>query len=313
MKILLSDYLICPTCLPREIKLALKVGERSGDDVLEGVLVCHECDARYLVADGIAYLFPLTSDAAETRQSKYQREEVISSYLWAHFADLLEDPDSSDSYEKWAAQVDAGGGLALDIGCAVGRFTFELGLKSDLAIGLDSSVGFIRVARELLMNRRTAFGLILEGRLVEIRIIALPDYWDTNKVEFIVGNALALPFPHDCFSFVSSLNLVDKLPKPLKHLEEIDRVARRNGSQFLFSDPFSWSSDICDEKEWLGGSTSGEYAGPGLENVARILEEGIGTTALPWRLGARGGIWWKIRNHRNHFELIRSCFIKAAR
>ena len=33
----------------------------------------------------------------------------------------------------------------------------------------------------------------------------------------------------------------------------------------------------------------------------------------PWRVAGRGSAWWKIRTHVNHFELIRSCFVKAER
>jgi hypothetical protein len=32
-----------------------------------------------------------------------------------------------------------------------------------------------------------------------------------------------------------------------------------------------------------------------------------------WKVNDHGHIWWKIRTHSNHFELIRSCFIKAQR
>jgi hypothetical protein len=42
-----------------------------------------------------------------------------------------------------------------------------------------------------------------------------------------------------------SLNMVDKLPKPLVHLAEINRLAQISGAQFLFSDPFSWSKEVA--------------------------------------------------------------------
>jgi len=128
-----------------------------------------------------------------------------------------------------------------------------------------------------------------------------------------VADAQALPFRSHCFSCVASLNLVDKLPKPLLHLNEMSRAAMRTGAQLLFSDPFSWSVAYAKEEDWLGGRDSGAYAGEGLDNVQAILEGQAREIDPPWTAENRGEVWWKIRNHRHHFELIRSCFIKAVR
>jgi SAM-dependent methyltransferase len=313
MKRIVVEYLVCPNCLPREEKLLLQADESSGEEIWKGFLECGHCDSRYPIDEGIACLLPMPPWASDARESKYERGETVSSYLWAHYSDLYGDPDSSGSYAEWAALIEPGAELALDVGCAAGRFAFELSRKSDFIIGLDSSRGLIRSARELLINRRASFELATEGRLTEERMVQLPEPRDGWKVEFIVGDALALPFPGGVFSTVSSLNLIDKLPKPLKHLGEIGRVAKRRGAQFLFSDPFSWSPEICGEDEWLGGLTDGEFAGPGLENIVRILKEGKAGAYGKWNIERLGEIWWKIRNHRNHFELIRSCFVKARR
>jgi SAM-dependent methyltransferase len=141
----------------------------------------------------------------------------------------------------------------------------------------------------------------------------LPETWNSEGVEFIVGDILRLPFPSRLFNTVASLNLLDKVPFPLKHLKEMNRVAKEHGAQFLFSDPFSWTSDIAKEKDWLGGTLKGPYAGRGINNVLSLLRGKDGEISPRWNVEKEGDIWWKIRNHRNHFELIRSCFIKAIR
>jgi len=127
------------------------------------------------------------------------------------------------------------------------------------------------------------------------------------------GDVLRLPFWGNSFSSVASLNLVDKIPSPLAYLREINRVARDKTSQFLFSDPFSWSSDIAKEGEWLGGTTEGPYAGKGVDNIRSLLTTGSEGFLPGWKIEKQDHIWWKIRNHKNHFELIRSCFIQAIR
>jgi hypothetical protein len=128
-----------------------------------------------------------------------------------------------------------------------------------------------------------------------------------------VGDIQALPFRSAQFSSVASLNLVDKVPRPLLHLQEMNRVAKRRDAQFLFSDPFSWSEAITPAKHWLGGTENGSFSGRGRDNVMALLN-GRGDHMLPpWRIEQNGDLWWKIRTHENHFELIRSCFIKAGR
>ena len=106
---------------------------------------------------------------------------------------------------------------------------------------------------------------------------------------------------------------MEKVPDPLLHLAEANRVLREKDSMFLFSDPFSWSSDIAEEKYWLGGTEKGKYSGRGINNVFSLLQGKDGEISPIWTVEKEGDIWWKIRNHRNHFELIRSCFIKAIR
>jgi hypothetical protein len=93
----------------------------------------------------------------------------------------------------------------------------------------------------------------------------------------------------------------------------MNRVTKTKDAQFLFSDPFSWSTEVANEEAWLGGKNSGSYAGAGIENIIALLK-GHKNKLLPeWSIEKHGHVWWKIRNHSNHFELIKSCFFKAER
>lgn len=313
MKSVLIDLLVCPTCLPLEKELVCQAEERRGDDILSGILKCDGCATPYPIQDGIVSLFPRSSAKKREGPSKYESSLVVSSYLWSHFADLLEDEEASRAYKDWAHLIEYQNGFSLDTGCAVGRFTFEMGTKSDFAVGIDNSYAFIWTARELMNNRRLEVSLREEGLLTRERLIQLPENWSMDKVEFIVGDAQTLPFRPRTFSALASLNLVDKVPLPLKHLQEMDRVAREKGAQFLFSDPFSWSSEVAREEDWLGGTLEGPYGGEGADNVISLLTGKKGKFSHPWKIDKQGHIWWKIRTHRNHYELIRSCFIKAIR
>jgi len=307
------NMLICPACLPEEKALKIRKVKEEGEDILEGSLSCPRCKSVYPIRDGIAFLDPASFQGKPGSGSKYETPAVLSSYLWSHYADLLSDPEATGAYGEWADLVAPRSGMAIDAGSAVGRFTFEMSLKSEFAVGVDNSLAFVRCARQLMRDRRITMALKEEGRLARKETLSLPEAWDSRRVEFVVADAQALPFRSGAFSSLASLNLVDKLPFPARHLGEISRLAARKDAQFLFSDPFSWSEEAAEEREWLGGTQQGPYAGRGLQNIMAVLTRETSTGWPAWKIKRQGHVWWKIRTHANHFELIRSCYLKAVR
>jgi uncharacterized protein YbaR (Trm112 family) len=312
MKKQLLDLLICPRCLPQENSLTLEGGHETDGDIERGSLVCHQCGSRFPLVDGVALLDPYATDS-QRLVNKYETDEVVSSYLWSHFSDLMDDEQASQAYAAWAGMIQPQGGVALDAGCAVGRFTFEMSARSDFAIGIDTSHAFVQTARRLMRERGLVVSLKDEGMLRREMAIVLPETWRLDRVEFIVANALALPFPRKSAAIFSSLNLVDKVPSPLVHLREMNRVTRDEDAQFILSDPFSWSQEAAPVAEWLGGTIEGRFSGKGLTNIAALLGEKQGDLAPHWRVCEPGSVWWKIRTHSNHYELIRSCYVHASR
>jgi uncharacterized protein YbaR (Trm112 family) len=313
MKRLLLDILICPVCLPQENNLVCQPLDKDDEDIITGSLQCGLCRTVFPIQEGIAFLIPGASTTNKEPSSKYERSSLISSYLWSHYSDLLGDAEASSAYTEWAEMFVYNPGFSLDPGCAAGRFTFEMSNKSDFAVGIDSSRSFIHKARELMKNRKLEVRLAEEGMLEKEQTIFLPQTWEGDKVEFIVGDTQSLPFRARSFSNLASLNMVDKVPYPLVHLKEMNRVATRQDAQFLFSDPFSWSSEVARKEDWLGGTSEGRYPGRGLDNVFSLLTGQKGELRPPWKIEKRGHIWWKIRNHHNLFELIRSWYIMAHR
>ena len=56
---------------------------------------------------------------------------------------------------------------AFDIGCAVGRSTFELARVFDEVVGMDFSQAFIAKCQELKMTGVAKYDMTVEGALVE--------------------------------------------------------------------------------------------------------------------------------------------------
>ncbi len=312
MKKDLLDILICPSCLPEENPLLEKVKQANNGDIIEGMLKCKKCGKEYPIREGLGFLDPDNIDEPISG-NRYEASSMVFSYLWSHYADLLNDPQASQAYSTWADMLQESSGLCLDIGSAVGRFSFDMTQKFDFVIGLDNSVAFMRAARELMKHRHKKLDLIDEGALTLEARLQLPEEWNSNKVEFIVADALALPFTSRSFKAISSLNVLDKVSIPIRHLIEMNRVATDNKAQFLLSDPFSWSEEVAAKDNWLGGKENGDYSGKGIDNVWSLLQGKDGLIKPEWRPDQKGHVWWKIRTHSNHFELIRSCYLKATR
>ena len=312
MKEQLLELIVCPNCLPREYSLAADIVEESDGDIETGTLKCPHCASLFAVEEGVALLDPSDTENKKSG-NKYETDEVVSSYLWSHYGDVLGDEQASQAYSNWAGLMRPQDGIAIDAGGAVGRFTFEMSARCDFAVGIDNSRAFIRAARRLMRERSLVVSLKDEGLLRKEVTIRLPEEWRSDKVEFVVADALALPFRERTFALFASLNLVDKVPSPFRHLREMNRVTRDRRAQFLLSDPFSWSTEAAPVDEWMGGKAEGRYAGKGLANIAAVLSDSGSGLVPAWHLGELGDVWWKIRTHTNHFELIRSCYVHAYR
>ena len=313
MKKWLNEKLLCPECIPEEMPLDLDINEEQDEDVIEGRLVCSDCGRTYPIHKGVAVLLPEKSSSVLSNGTGYNSRGMLSAYLWSHFCDFFNDPDATDAYRVWSSYFKGTNGYALDIGCAVGRLSFEMSKTYSHVIGIDTSKTFIEKARELLIKKRLDFDLIIEGHIAERRSCELDGQWNYDNMEFIVADALALPFPKSLFSTVSSVNVLEKVPDPLLHLAEANRVLREKDSMFLFSDPFSWDESVMGSELWLGGKPDGKYKGRGMDNINRILSDGDGVFDPPLEIIEKKDITWKIRKTANLWEHINSQSVVATR
>lgn len=311
MKEFLLPHLICPACLPKEHPLDVKIRKRNrhcDTDIQSGELLCPACRRSFPIKDGVATLLVHQESCA----IRYEDQDMVSRYLWSHYSDLLTGQETDCSPFFWGTLLERGA-AAFDAGCSVGRLVFEMGTMGEWAVGCDLSGSFISAARDFMNNRRCKFSLPLEGNLRELFDIAMPDSWHTEKVEFIVADAQYIPFRRETFQQVSSLNLLDRVPYPLAHLYEMNRVAARKSAAFLFADPFSWLTSPAPEERWLGGCATGRYAGRGRDIVKGLLQGKDSVLRPSWQVEKTGQHRWLLRTHQNHRELICSDFMVGKR
>lgn len=314
MKQWVADKLICPECRKKAVPLKLKINEAVSDDVVSGQLSCPECHSHYPIERGIAIVLPQKTRNIINEKNGYNAPQMLSAYLWSHFADLFNDPKAGDAYKVWSESLQfAAGDSALDVGCSVGRLSFELAKTHDKVIGIDTSFAFIQKARKIVRQKSLDFEMIVEGHLTEPCHYQFDSTYNFDGIDFIVADALALPFNEQDFATVAAINILEKVPEPLDHLKEVNRVLQAESATFLFSDPFSWDEKISPPECWLGGNGSAHFSPRGIDTIHRIFSGEFGIFTPPFSIKTKGDVSWKIRKTENLWEYITSQFLVGHR
>ena len=144
---------------------------------------------------------------------------------------------------------------ALDIGCAVGRSSFELAQYCPEVIGLDFSARFIQVATRLRDHESFTYTLTEEGDLHSYHHAMLADLGlaeTASRVQFFQADACNLKPLYQDFDLVVAANLIDRLYKPRQFLEEIAK-RMSSGGILVLSSPYTWLTEHTPHDEWLGG------------------------------------------------------------
>jgi putative 4-mercaptohistidine N1-methyltranferase len=129
-------------------------------------------------------------------------------------------------------------GRALDLGCAVGRSSLELGRHFDDVLGIDFSARFVAEAQRMQLERRANVSVPREGSAFDEVLLELPEA-ATGTVGFEQGDACALRPDLGQFDFVLMANLIDRLPDPAKCLACLPDILSSSG-WLVITSPYTW-------------------------------------------------------------------------
>lgn len=194
----------------------------------------------------------------------YETERALSEYLLFHYGSPAQTmpwsfgPVAALSYPARCvsecldtARLPAQA-RAVDLGCAVGRATFELARHCSEVVGIDYSHRFIEVARHLQQHGSTSYGYLEEGLLTTHATAEVPAEIDRQRVTFEQGDAEALRSDLGQFDVVLMANLVDRLRDPSRCLSALPSLLRTGGQLFLTT-PCTWLQQYTPQSHWLGG------------------------------------------------------------
>ena len=196
----------------------------------------------------------------------YESEKLLSEYLFFHYATPSEVsgglpvPESALDFPARVVRelidLDRSAVRALDVGCAVGRSSFELARVVPHVLGIDFSSAFIDAAKSLKISGSARCSVAVEGRNTKAMTVCVPVDVDRMRVDFEVGDAMDLPVTLGQFDIVLAANLLCRLPDPKTFLARLPALVRPGG-QLVLATPFSWLSEYTAEECWLGGQDGG--------------------------------------------------------
>ncbi len=140
----------------------------------------------------------------------------------------------------------------LDLGCAVGRSSFELARHCARVMGIDYSQRFIDAARQLQAQGQLPFAYTEEGELTTEAIAIVPADIERSCVSFEQGDAMSLRSDLGAFEVVLMANLIDRLPEPRRCLTRLPLLVKAGG-RLVITSPYTWLEEYTPRNNWLGG------------------------------------------------------------
>ena len=264
--------LYCTACRsftgkPVQHKLTLIPGEESGKFVITGYLECPNCGKQYPVLDGV----PRFIDSVACSP------DIFAQYLDAQYGML------NNAYWKKMNSF-RHGKLHLDIGCGVGRYTFECG-RTGFSVGIDANAEYLKRAAAFQRGEAIKY----ERKTRELASVdEVSDFQASENVMFVLADAHDPPFRMETFDSISALNVIDSSRYPLTLLGQADAMLKPGGT-LLLSAPYCWS-DKGDQEPLETADTAPHDFLIQMLTGRRLPETGLNyrivqkKTRIPWRL-----------------------------
>lgn len=154
----------------------------------------------------------------------------------------------------------------LDIGCGVGRTPYDLAelYPNSTFIELDYAYNMLIKANQILFSGENIIVDLSDDGFGKLEI---PGKNLSRNVTLIQADAMKLPFKQNVFDCVLNTFLIDRLPDPVKSIQESVRVLKPDGL-FILTDPLNF----LDEKLWSKLGTFEKVCKAVEDNGVKIIE-----------------------------------------
>ncbi|MCP4849201.1 MAG: methyltransferase domain-containing protein [Verrucomicrobiaceae bacterium] len=238
----------------------------------------------------------------------YDSQELLDQYLLFHYGSPEEilpypgGPGSALDFPRRSVveniDTTVSRRRALDLGCAVGRSSFELSVFCSEVVGIDSSEQFVAAAEYLRKRPELAYRRLEEGVISTELVARRPEYSNPERIRFETGDALNLDEGLGDFDVLHAANLVCRLPEPEKFLARLKYLVTVNGLLILttpctwlgeFTRPSNWPAEATHE--WLANRLSGSFNLLNTKDMPFLIREHA--RKYQWGM-AQASVWRRI-------------------
>ena len=143
----------------------------------------------------------------------------------------------------------------LDLGCSVGRCSFELSAIFNMVDGVDFSARYIQHGVKLQHTKRLRYISEIEGDIVSFNEVTLDDLAlsnDGNQLHFSQGDASNLKAIFTGYEVILAQHVIEQNYDPKLFLSTIHQRLVADGLLIIVSD-YNFSEKQTIKEKWLGG------------------------------------------------------------
>lgn len=233
----------------------------------------------------------------QTHFSTYETDESVAQYCEFHYgAEYFDVKNFAQSYAQIAIEAakvnpsfDGRDDLkVMEVGCSVGRASFEMAHYFDSVLGLDFSARFIRIADQLKTQGHVLYTIPVEGEIMDFKEQTLAELGLSevaHKCEFMQQDAVNMKSIFSGYDVIVAVNLIDRLYDPAKFLRGAHERLNEGGL-FILASPYTWLEDFTEKPNWLGGykdEGTGENVMT-LEGITEILSANLELVEEPFEV-----------------------------
>jgi len=163
----------------------------------------------------------------------------------------------------------------LDIGCSVGRCSFELAQSFDQVEAVDFSAGVIQHGVQLKTGHQVRYVIESEGDIVdfnEIDLNALNLSHYSANVKFFQGDASNLKEVFKGYDVILAQHVLEKTYHPAQFLKNVAPRLNDQGLLIIVSD-YQFTDQVSEKSKWLSGvKVNGENV-CGLDGLLPLLAD----------------------------------------
>jgi 5-histidylcysteine sulfoxide synthase/putative 4-mercaptohistidine N1-methyltranferase len=241
---------------------------------------------------GFRYVQTDSSESPVEKVNCFEENPAVAVQLELHYADLKKSADLQNDVSDNKSPIELENYAVscvnaclnhfdqpqscrvLDLGCSVGRSSFELATHFSHVDAIDFTARLIQHAFGLQEQGESRYTIKAEGEIMAFKDINITDhpYNDVkHKVNFSQGDACNLKPRYSGYDLILCNNLLEQMYNPELFLTTIDQRLNAQGYLVLTS-CYDWPDESANSK-WLGGVKVNGENFTSLDGLKQLLDD----------------------------------------